>query len=225
MSKPLAWSFSALNSYETCPWRYYLTKVTKEVKEPMTEVLREGQKAHKALELHVNGTKWLPDEYQAWVPLAEKFKAAPGTKLTEYRVALNRDLRPVDYFAKDVWVRCVYDLAVTREKSVSVWDYKTGKRKEGFDQLKLFAASAFSVFPYAEKVHTGYLWLNEPKESMVQTETWEPGDAPNIWKEFSIRVERMEESAANGHWPKQPSGLCRKWCPVGKAKCEHCGAD
>lgn len=218
-----SWSFSALNNYETCPWRYYLTKVTKEVKEPMTAVLLEGNKAHKALELHVNGTKWLPPEYADWVPIAEKFKAAPGTKLTEYRVALNRQLQPTEYFAKDVWVRCVYDLAILHPKHASVWDWKTGKKKEDFDQLKLFAASAFQVFPHIEKVHTGYVWLKEPQETMITHETWEKDDAVNIWKEFTIRVERIEESLESGQWPKQPSGLCRKWCPVGKAKCEHCG--
>ena len=45
------WSYSALTSYETCPKRYQLTRVTKQVTEPQTEATRWGNEVHKALEL------------------------------------------------------------------------------------------------------------------------------------------------------------------------------
>lgn len=36
MSKPVAWSYSALTSFETCPHRHYETKIAKTIKEPPT---------------------------------------------------------------------------------------------------------------------------------------------------------------------------------------------
>ena len=49
-----AWSYSSLRAFETCPWRYYLTRVSKEVIEPETEVLKWGNEVHKVFDEYVN---------------------------------------------------------------------------------------------------------------------------------------------------------------------------
>lgn len=98
--------------------------------------------------------------------------------------------------------------------------HNTGNRKLDGDQLRLFAGAAMCLWPYAEQIKTGYIWL---KTGQMDTETFTPDDKPGIFQDFAARVHRMEESERNNDWPARPSGLCSKWCPVTKALCVHCG--
>lgn len=220
-TKPLAWSYSALTAYETCPWRRYLTGVSRQVKEPQTEATIEGNNAHKALELYVGGSAALPKKYANWLPMADRLRAAKGTKRLEYKFALTSALRETEYFAKDVWLRGVLDVSIQRPKELILLDYKTGKRKVDGDQLRLFAMAGMALWPHVEVVKTGFIWL---ATNQMDTQTYTRDDKQAIFQEFAARVHRMELSAANNDWPKRPSGLCKAWCPVGKKLCEHCGS-
>lgn len=215
-----AWSYSSLTAFETCPRRYYLTRVLKVVKEEQTAATLEGNELHKALELDVAGRQALPSKYRHLQPLTNKLRAAPGQILTEYKFALTRELRPTEFFAKNVWVRGVFDYANVRTNFAVVLDYKTGKRKFDLDQLKLFAGATFQLFPRVERVQTGYIWLRDKK---IDPQSFARDEAPVIWQEFAARVRRLETSEETNHWPARPSGLCREWCPVGRKHCEHCG--
>ena len=63
MVKPTRpWSYSALSAFETCPRRYQLTRVTKEVVERQHEASIWGNKVHKHLEHYANKTAQLPEE-------------------------------------------------------------------------------------------------------------------------------------------------------------------
>ena len=57
----------------------------------------------------------------------------------------------------------------------------------------------------------------------MDTEVFTQDDKPVIFQEFAARVHRMETSEKKDDWPARPSGLCKSWCPVGKALCDHCG--
>ncbi len=224
MSKPasvIPWSYSSLSAYETCPRRFYLTRMTKQVVEPPSEEIKAGNEVHKALELYVSGRQALPEKYLGYKAIADKLIAAPGQKKVEMKFALNRQLNPTQFFAKDAWVRGVIDLAVVRGPTAIVLDYKTGKRRIDSDQLKLFAASAFSLWPTVKRAKTGFIWL---KTNQMDTETFMLQDRPAIFQDFAARVHRMEVSQRDDKWPARPSGLCRNWCPVGRKLCEHCGS-
>lgn len=215
-----AWSYSSLTAYETCPRRYKLTRVTKEVREPQTEATTHGNEVHKALELHVKNEAYLPKKYEKYIPIAESIKQSEGRKVTEMKWAVNQQLRPVEFFAKDAWARGVFDVAIMRPKSVTVLDYKTGKPKTDSDQLKLFAAAAFSHYSYANVVRTGYAWLAYDR---LDTEKFERAQAPAIWQEFLPRVNQLEKSVRENSFPPRPSGLCKAWCPVTQKQCEYSG--
>lgn len=219
--KPVAWSYSALTAYETCPRRRYLTGVSKQVKEPQTAQTIEGNNVHKAMELYVGGTAALPEKYAAYKPIADRLRATEGVKRLEYKFALTSALKETEYFAKDVWLRGVLDVSITRPKQLIVLDYKTGKRKVDGDQLRLFAMAGMALWPHVEVVKTGFIWL---ATGQMDTQTYTRSDKPAIFQEFAARVHKMELSAANNDWPARPSGLCKAWCPVGKTLCEHCGS-
>lgn len=220
MSKP--WSYSMLTSWETCPRRHYLTRISKVVSEPQTEATTHGNAVHKALEVSVRDNTPLGPKYRQYEPLVETIRQAPGAKQAEFKFALTRNFTPTGYWDRDAWVRGVLDLQVLRPTSVTVLDYKTGKPKPDADQLKLFAAAAFSLHPFAKTVKTGYAWLAYNK---LDTETFERGDEAAIWQEFLPRVRRMETATAENDHPPKPSGLCGKWCPVPKRMCEFSGKE
>lgn len=216
----LPWSYSSLTAYETCPRRFFLTRISKQVSEPQTAATIHGNEVHRALEKYVGGEAPLPEKYDAYRPIADRLRATPGKKLVEYKFGLTKALKPTTFFAKDVWVRGVLDVSIVRDDSAIVLDYKTGKRKIDNDQLKLFAGSAFSLWPFAKHVKTGYIWL---QSDQLDTEQYSLDQKHEIFQDFAARVHRMEVSEKADTWPAKPSGLCKNWCPVGKALCDHCG--
>ena len=104
MAKPFAWSYSSLSSFEQCPWRWYLTRIAKTASEKQTSATLYGNQVHKAFELRIrDGTPFSP-EFAGFEPIAKTI--ADGTRgktvETEQKIALNKDLREVKYFASDV---------------------------------------------------------------------------------------------------------------------------
>lgn len=175
---------------------------------------------HKALELHVKGIENIPEKYKQYRPMVDRILAAPGDKLAEHKFGLTHALKPTEFFGKDVWVRGVIDLSVMRSKSATVLDYKTGKPKTDGDQLKLFAAVTFALYPHLERVTTGYLWLAHDK---TDSKVFTKDDVPGIWQEFNQRVIRMVKAQDADRFPPNPSGLCKAWCPVPRSMCEFSG--
>lgn len=221
-SKVIPWSYSSLNAFETCPRRFYLTRVTKEVKEAQSEAMTEGNRVHKALELAVKGSAPLPATMTKHQPMVDRLRSAKGSKFPEVKFGVTADYKATNFFGKDVWMRGVIDLAIVTAGSAAIIDYKTGKVKNDGDQLKLFALAGFAQWPHVEVIHTNYIWLNA-RETTRQRFVRE--DVIAIKQEFEPRIERMERADEMDNWPPRPSGLCRNWCPVGKRLCPHCGKD
>jgi len=215
-----AWSYSALTAFETCPRRFQLTRVTKEVVEPQSEAIIWGNKVHKALELFAKGEKELPAQLQKYQKYVEKILSYEGKRVIEQKMAIDSSFRPTTWMAKDVWCRGIIDIGVVGEETAYLLDWKTGKRKTDFDQLKLFAAMAFAHYPWLEKVVTGFIWL---KEGKFDKESYTKDQITEIWGDFLPRVKRLEIAYEEDKWPAKPSGLCKNWCPVGASRCEFCG--
>lgn len=213
----VAWSFSYLQAYEQCPRRFELTKIKKLVTEPQTEQTMWGNQVHKALELRVKENKPLEDRFKQFEPIMTRIIAADGRKEPEQKFGITADFRKTTFFAKDVWCRGILDLSIVRNKSAILLDYKTGKPKSDGDQMRLFAATAFTLYPWIERADTGYLWIASDK---IDTKTYTREDVPAIWDEFAGRVRRIEIAIDKGNFPPNPSGLCKGWCPVGKQHCE-----
>jgi hypothetical protein len=214
----MAWSYSALTAYETCPRRYAETRIYKHVPDPPGAEAQWGTRVHKALEDRVKTNQPITGALSMYEPFAAKICTFPGVIRAEQKIALNRDLKAVGYFAKDVWVRAVLDVMVVNLPRVFIADYKTGKRKPESQQLELSAAVAAALHPEAEEFDTMFLWL---KDKAVDKEHFKRGDIDGIWSRFLPRVERLETAVKDGDFPPKPSGLCKRYCPV--SSCEYCG--
>lgn len=216
MSKKFAWSYTALTGYESCPKQHYHLKVKKDIREAPSAAMLEGQAAHKALEERVRDLKPLPKKYSQYEKLCKKFDATDGDVLVEQKLALDQDLNPTEFFARDVWLRGVLDVGVLKGKIGKVFDWKTGKRKPDNEQMKLFAAITFATYKTLEVVDTTFVWL---KDKTTDKQRFTKDDEQIIWREFEPRVETMNEAYETGYFPPRPSGLCRGWCPV--HDCKH----
>lgn len=215
-----AWSYSSLTSFETCPKRYYHIKVVKDVVDDKSDATVWGSEVHKHLENRLRDGKELPTAIAGYESLAAPIASAPGTKLIEQQFAVTAALQPTGWWDKDAWCRGIVDAGVLTGKRVVLMDWKTGKRKPQSDQLKLFAGLAFAHYPEVEVVSTGFVWL---KEGKIDKEKYERQQVPTIWQTFVPRVMRMERAYAEDKFPPKPSGLCGKWCPVPKSKCQFSG--
>ncbi len=214
------WSYSALTSFETCPKRYQLTRVTKQVTEPQTEATMWGNKVHKALELYAKNQKPLPPEFEEYGRYVRKILALDGKRVVEKRIALTKNFRETTWMAKDVWVRGVIDIGVVGSDTAYLLDWKTGKHRPDTDQLKLFAALAFALYPWITKVVTGFVWLKVKK---FDKEEFTREQLTEIWNDFMPRLSRVALAYSEDKWLPKPSGLCKNWCPVGRSLCEFCG--
>lgn len=219
-SKTPAWSYSSLTKFETCPKQYYHVKVAKDVIETPGDATVWGSEVHKHLENRVKDGTPLPDAINAYEKLAAPIAEKEGEKLVEQQLCVNSALQPTGWFADDAWCRGVVDVGVLTGKRGVLLDWKTGKRKPDSTQLKLFAGLAFAHYPQLEVVVTGFVWL---KEGAVDRQSFKRAEAPMIWQEFVPRVKRLERAYEESRFPPKPSGLCGKWCPVPKSKCDFSG--
>lgn len=221
MAKPLAWSYSALTSFETCPKRHYLTKVAKEVKEPQNEASAWGLRVHRSLEHRVASGTPLPDTLKQYEPMAKTIsnvRARGAVVRCEQKLALDKNFVPVTWFAPSVWCRSIVDVLMTKGSKGVVLDYKTGAKKPDSLQLKLSAAMVMAATPGIQKVTCSFIWLKDQSTTVDVVERAQTGD---IWNEFLPRVSRMEMALRDNNFPARPSGLCARWCPC--TKCEHNG--
>lgn len=216
------WSYSALTSFETCPKRYFHIKVAKDVHDRPGEAALWGSKVHKHLEDRVRDGTCLPESIAAYEKIVAPLVSSSGTKLVEEQMAVNVNLQPVAWTSPDAWCRGIVDLgllSISKEKAVLI-DWKTGKRKPDNDQLMLFAGLAFAHYAELRTVSTAFVWL---KDSKIDKQHFERGDTTKIWTAFIPRVQRLERAYQKTYFPPKPSGLCAKYCPVSKNKCEFSG--
>ena len=216
----IPWSYSSLSKFETCPRQYKLTRMTGEVKEPPTEATTHGKDVHKALEDYLNDDADMPSKYEGYRAMADKVKDAPGDLLVEYQFALTSSFQPTEFDADDAWVRGVIDAGKINGSKATSLDWKTGKPKEDGDQMRLFAAATFALYPNLDTVRTGYVWLAHNK---ITQETYRREDVAGIWQGFLPRVTRLVKAAERDNFVPKPSGLCRRHCPVTHDLCEFSG--
>ena len=216
------WSFSRLKSFETCPKQFYHVTVLGEYPVVQTDAMTYGTAMHKAAEDYIGENKPLPDEFMYVKGTLDELLGIRGTKLTEQRLGLTKDLKPCGFKDKDVWFRGIVDLAIVDTLGERAWivDYKTGKSAKYADkgQLELMALSIFKKFPDIKHIKAALLFVvsNEMIEAEYKLE-----DSFNLWGKWLKKYARMEKAYETDVWNPRPSGLCYHHCPV--LECVHNG--
>jgi len=203
-----SWTYSQLDSFETCPKKFYHLRVAKDFKDPPNEHSIWGERVHKAFEDRINHGTPLGEGMRQWEGIARKVERLPGTKYTEIKLSIDRAFQPAPWGSS--WSRGIADLLVINGEKAVVLDYKTGKRKPS-EQLALYTAYAFAHHEEVREVTSGFVWLKERK---IDKQRFERKDLPDIWQSFLPRVSKLEKAYEREKWPAKPSGLCNGWCPV-----------
>jgi RecB family exonuclease len=212
----MKWSFSSLKQFKTCPKQYYEIRVAKNYRSRDSADSLYGKAVHKALEDYVRDSTPLPANYARFAKLVDPLLEIPGTRYCEYEMALRRDKTPCEFTAPDYWVRGITDLLIVDDDTAYNIDYKTGKT--GYadtTQLMLMALMTFHHFPKVQRVKAGLMFLVYdqffPEEYVREKED-------QYWKQFYETLDRLELSFQNSLWPANPTGLCRRHCPVETCK-------
>lgn len=204
-----------LDMYQTCPKKYYHIKVLKDAKDEDSSFSDEGKKIHDAAYKRAVLGVPLPLPMRPYEKLIASFAELPGEKHGEMKLALNAKFEPRDFFAKDVWVRSILDFLVVVGDHAVIVDWKTGKPREGFDQLKLTAAILSRYMPEINKFTLAYAWLkNNTTSSMKMGRE----HMRAVWSDAYEQVKDIEEALKTTTFPANETPLC-KWCPV--RTCPH----
>lgn len=212
-----AWSYTALVMFELCRKKYYHLKVAKDFKDDDSAFSGEGKIIHDALKKRVLEGKPLPIELRYLEKMAKKFADAPADeKRGELQLALRDDYSPTTWFGKDVWVRAIIDLLIIKGNKAIIVDWKTGKKKDEWEQLKLAAAVLSQFMPEIDEFVLTYVWTKT--NNMSKPLTMRKKHMPNVWSDLLPRVQEIIEATKTTTFPAEPNPLC-KWCPV--KSCPH----
>jgi hypothetical protein len=209
------WSHSSLKDFDTCPRKYYETRVLKKwPREEGPEALF-GTALHKAAELYIKEQQPLAPEFRFMQPVLDVLCSKSGDKYCEHEMALTYALVPCAMDAPDVWVRSIADLLVVDQPNYTAWllDYKTGKHKYAdTSQLDLMALQVFAHFPKIKRVKGALLFVMNGGH-IVKHEV-DRESRHGKWWDYRQRVAYIEQAMENGVWNPKKSGLCRKHCEV-----------
>lgn len=219
-ARQTAWSYSRLDGYETCPKKFWHTSVNKDVPFEETEAMRYGKLVHKALEDRVGKNKPLPLNMRYLEKYAGALASATGEKLTEQQLAIDTAFEPCDWFSKETWCRAIIDLAIVNGPKAVVFDYKTGKIKDDFTQLRLAGVLLMLHMPEIQMVDLAYLWTKEKKITRYEW-TMTRDDIKTVMAELLPRIKKYEKAHRTESFPARPGFLCKRYCPV--VACPHHG--
>lgn len=211
MSKLVAISYSRLNSYEECPRKFDALSVSKTVKETPSEQTNYGTEVHLAFAEYFKSGKPLPLHLQQYQKYLTAIKQFPGTFIVEQKLAINAQYEATGWFDADVYCRIISDLTILNGDSGVTFDWKTGKVKPGFDQLRLSSAVLFLLVPELKRITHAYFWLKEKKATR---ETMHREEMPQVWTDLMPLIARYQQAHADKYFPPRPNYLCKKYCPV-----------
>ena len=209
------WSYSVLSMFEQCRKKYYHLKVAKDVKDSDSSFSTEGKEVHDAMYQRVLKGVPLPLPIRHYEKWAAAFEKRPGEKHGEMKLCLNNKFEPVDWFAKDAWVRAVVDLLIIDGDTATIVDWKTGKPRLDWTQLMITAAVLSRLMPEINTFKLVFVWLREAK---INTEVITKPELKGVWNEILPRVKAIEVAKKTTEFPATESGLCR-YCPV--SQCPH----
>lgn len=185
-----------------------------------TEAMDWGKYAHKSFENYLLHATPLPIDLTTHEDFLARFKAEPGELAGEERIALDTNLRQCGYFDKSVqvWYRGQVD-ARKRDRAAGVShliDWKTGKVKNDFTQLKGFAMWEFLTQPDIHTCKVEFYWTQIKGAS---GETYHREQLPEIIAFFAAKLHRFADAFLTDTWNPKQSGLCAGYCQV--SDCEY----
>lgn len=215
------WSFSKVQVFEQCKFRAYLQYGLKipEPERPLppgkTEHANDrGSRIHDAAEHYVDGTgPFIPElaKFETEFDILKR-QHALGKVSLEGEWAHDRDWTPVEWRAKDAWLRLKLDaMLFLNPHEAVVIDYKSGKKFgneiKHADQLMLYQLVAFLRYPDLEVIHAE-LWYLDVDE--VTSVTFRRSQGIRFKRKYEQRGLAMTDAT---DFPTNSNIYSCLWCP------------
>lgn len=225
----IAWSYSRLEDFESCPLMFQHKYILKTIKFKPNSAMERGKTVHGQLERETirasyNAVPAVPAVAHVW-PIIKAFVGMHGEVLVEEELAFKRNLTPCAWFDKDTWLRAKIDavgrvnpLSIYADQVISILDWKTGKYRINEDQLRLYNMVAMLRWDKTASVSSSLLFVDQQQSSPPLTSTRQ--DLKDLLDEFGDRSEMIQIANERGDWPAQKSYKC-SWCGV--ITCKHKG--
>lgn len=220
-------SFSRLNLYQTCPYRFY-KRYVEGIEEPETYPLALGKGVHKAVEERLNGT-----DFQTAIGLG-MLEANFHPKVTEKEISRLTNNAPIQNLIGSVQTELYFELPLSDEENAPrirgyidvvgngfIVDWKTNRVPYNIRdnyQLMLYSWALSKLYGWNEVSATLY-FLRFRRDStsiftlndMEQARTW----AYNVAKEIQAKVElvKLMPQLRNELFPATPQNFCSH-CPI-----------
>lgn len=219
ITTPWTWSFSSLTEFETCPLKMAAQRFYGLVKHEDTEATIWGTRVHAMAEAYMKGEIILDLEaFKIVEPYVRVLNLAKGVKFIEEEFCIDSEWKIVPSREKASCTAYV-DLAIMEgDGKVSLFDWKSGKVKDDFTQLKFYALLFAKKYFLLNKFSCKFIWLKDGKTTGVDLTREE---VEEFEKELRSRVERMQEAYENNVFPARKNGLCRGFCSF--LDCPHNG--
>jgi hypothetical protein len=239
MTKPFTpprftWSYTSMQEFLTCPAQWAAKRYYKTLKDVESEAMRVGNMIHETAEHYLKskiGQTFKPSSiHTQYLPAVQKYcdaLIASGADLhVEKEMCFDKQMRLSSWRAWDtVWVRSKADVLAKKDHRLSIVDWKTGKYKEDFLQLKMFAVFAALTpgFEDVQEFDPKFIFTKEapPKNILRLPEPIKRTDLKPILAEILSVVRRMEAAWESETFPAKRNGLCKNWCA--NTDCTHCG--
>lgn len=170
-----------------------------------------GEQVHKHFEDFLADGVVLPLILQAHQPFLESLLALPGEGFVERAIGLDLKGQPCEFFAPDVWYRGKIDYLKVCGPQALIIDHKTGKIKNRYEQLTLFALWTFAAFPEVQTIRAEYYWTQTKTKN---GDTFHRSQIAQLWAPFVPKLRQYAQSFIEDIWTPRQSGLCAGWCPV-----------
>lgn len=208
-----AWSHSTLKTYESCPYRIYISKV-KKVTEDFGPAAKRGTEIHEQAEHYVKGELGeVPDTLRKFKNEFEELNSlyADSKVELEGEWGFTIDWEACGWMDPKVWARVKLDAIVhENESSARVIDYKTGKKFGNeithSQQGVTYAIATFFRFPLLESINTEF-WYLDHGETLEQAYTRD--EAMVFMPKLQQRAIEMTTATK---FPPNPSNYNCKWC-------------
>ncbi|HAR43484.1 MAG TPA: hypothetical protein DCS07_12770 [Bdellovibrionales bacterium] len=239
MSKPFTpprftWSYTSMAEFLTCPAQWAAKRYYKTIKDVESESMRVGNMIHETAEHYLKskiGQTFKPSSiHTQYLPVVQKYcdaLIASGAELhVEKEMCFDKQMKVSAWKAWDtVWVRSKADVLAKNGTKLSICDWKTGKYKEDFLQLKMFAVFAALTpgFEDVQEFDPKFIFTKEapPKNILRLPEPIRRSELKGVLGEILGVVRRMEAAWESATFPAKRNGLCRNWCS--NTDCTHCG--
>jgi hypothetical protein len=222
MKKAFSWSYSTLTAFENCPRRHWHYDVLKDVVEPKSEKLLEGDTLHKQAAAYLSRGVELPAGRYVLKRWCDKIVAGQqvlgGKLLVEQKLAITEGFLPCAWFGDTTWFRAIGDVITIAPPVALIGDWKTGKILEDSYQLGLSAQCVFAHYPDVQKVRSEFFWLTHDSNT---AEVYSRDSMVRMWANLWPRIEALKNAYEKEQYPANPGGLCKKYCAV--TTCPHCG--